>query len=104
MKLINDKDFEEQVLKSKTTVLLYFTAPWCGPCRALAPVIGQLAEELISKVTILKMDVDENPETPSKLNIRGIPTLLLFKHGKIVEQLVGNQSKEVIKKIIENHT
>ncbi len=93
---VTDADFDEKVLKNELPVLVDFWAAWCGPCRAIAPVIDQLAEEYEGKVTIAKMNVDENPATPGKLGIRAIPTLILFKNGGVVEQITGAVGKTVI--------
>ncbi len=93
---VSDADFDETVLKNDLPVLVDFWAAWCGPCRAIAPVIDQLAEEYDGKVVIAKMNVDENPATPGRFNIRAIPTLILFKDGSVVEQITGAVGKTVI--------
>ncbi len=93
---VTDADFDETVLKSELPVLVDFWAAWCGPCRAIAPVIDQLAEEYDGKVKIAKMNVDENPATPGRFGIRAIPTLILFKDGNVVEQITGAVGKTVI--------
>ena len=99
---ITDATFDMQVLKSDQPVLLDFWAPWCGPCRALGPVIEELASEYAGRVLIGKMNVDENPVTPGKYGIRAIPTLILFKNGEAVEQVTGAVSKDAIKTILDN--
>ncbi len=86
---VNDAEFEAKVLKSDTPVLVDFWAAWCGPCRALAPVVDQVASEYQGKVKVMKMDVDKNNITPSRYGIRGIPALLVFKGGQVAEQIVG---------------
>lgn len=97
---VTDGTFDEEVLKSDIPVLVDFWAPWCGPCRAMGPVIDEMASEYEGKVKISKMNVDENPSTPSKFGIRAIPTLILFKDGEVVEQITGAVSKSSIKEMI----
>ena len=98
---VTDATFESVVLKSDLPVLLDFWAPWCGPCRALGPVIDELSAEFAGKINIVKMNVDENPATPGQFNIRAIPTLILFKNGKVVEHITGAVSKSSLKELIE---
>ena len=93
---VTDATFEQEVLKSEQPVLVDFWAVWCGPCRAIAPIVEGLAASYAGKVKVAKMNVDENGATPSRFAIRGIPTLLFFKGGKIVDQVVGFKSKEEI--------
>ena len=86
---ISDSSFDSEVLSSQTPVLIDFWAPWCGPCRAIAPIVDELATEYAGRVKIVKMNVDENPQTPAKYGVRGIPNLILFKGGAVHEQIVG---------------
>lgn len=97
---VTDSSFESEVLQSSLPVLVDFWAPWCGPCRALAPVIDELSTEYEGKVSIVKMNVDENPSTPGKFAIRAIPTLILFKNGQVVEQVTGAVSKSNLKDLL----
>ena len=99
---VNDDNFESEVLQSETPVLIDFWAPWCGPCRAIAPVLEELAQEYENKIHIKKMNVDENPNTPSKYGVRAIPTLMLFKNGDVAGQVTGAVSKSNLKELIDN--
>jgi thioredoxin 1 len=100
---ITDAQFDELVLKANQPVLVDFWAEWCGPCRALAPKLEELALEMQGKATIVKINVDENRDHAAKYGVRGIPTMIIFKGGKDVEQLVGNQAKEAIQSAITKH-
>ena len=93
VKHLTDAEFEEYVLKADLPSLVDFWAPWCGPCKAIGPVVEELAGEYAGKVQITKMNVDDNPTTPGKYSIRAIPTLILFKDGEIVDQVTGAVGK-----------
>lgn len=92
-----DQNFDSEVLKSDKPVLVDFWAPWCGPCKVQGPIIDQLASELGDRVKIGKLNVDENSQTASQYGIMSIPTLLIFQHGKVVEQMLGVQEHDALK-------
>lgn len=98
-----DQNFEADVLKSETPVLVDFWAEWCGPCKALAPKLEEISSELGEKLKIIKVNIDENPDSPAKYGVRGIPTLIVFKEGQSVEQIVGNHPKENILETVQKH-
>jgi thioredoxin 1 len=100
---ITDTNFDAEVLKSSTPVLVDFWAEWCGPCRGLAPKLEEISNELKGKVRVVKLNIDENPDTPSKFGIRSIPTMIVFKGGAAVEQLLGNLPKENILDMLKKH-
>ncbi len=100
---VTDANFDQTVLKSDQPVVVDFWAAWCGPCRALAPIVDELASRYEGKLKVGKMDVDKNASTPQRYNVRGIPTLLLFKGGQVQEQIVGYVPKETIEKALLKH-
>jgi thioredoxin 1 len=93
VKPISDSTFETEILKAEVPVLVDFWAPWCGPCKAISPMLDELAGEFDGKIKMTKMNVDDNPSTPGKYGIRAIPTLILFKDGQIVDQITGAVGK-----------
>jgi len=99
---INDSNFEQEVTNSNEPVLIDFWAEWCGPCKMLSPIIDQLSEEMKNKVKIVKMNIDENPETPSSLGVRSIPTLMIFKNGKQISSKVGAHPKNKLEEWINS--
>ncbi len=100
---VTDGNFEQEVLKASQLVMIDFWANWCGPCKALAPVVDEVAQNYNGKLKVVKMDVDKNAATPSRYGVRGIPTLLLFKDGVVKEQIVGYVPKETIQKAVDKH-
>jgi len=98
---VNDKNFATEVLNAGVPVLVDFWATWCGPCRSISPIVEELAKEFIGKVKVTKLNIDGSPATPSQYGVRGIPTLILFKSGKIVDQIVGAVPKARLKALIE---
>ncbi len=97
---VSDNTFDSEVLKASLPVLIDFWAPWCGPCRAIAPIVDQLATEYAGKLKIVKMNVDDNPRTPANYGVRGIPNLILFKNGQVQQQIVGAVPKAHLVKAI----
>ena len=98
---VTDSEWEKEVLNSALPVLVDFWAPWCGPCRMVAPIVEELADEYAGKVRFFKLNTDDNMETTSKYGIRSIPTLLVFKGGEIVEQVIGFRPKSDLKRSLE---
>jgi thioredoxin 1 len=103
IKYVSDDSFEQDVLKADGVVLVDYWAEWCGPCRMIAPILDEVAESYAGKVTVAKVNVDENQSTPAKYGIRGIPTLMLFKGGEVVGTKVGALSKSQLTAFIDGN-
>ena len=100
---VTDGSFEEDVLKAEDPVLVDYWAEWCGPCKAIAPMLGEIAEEYAGRLKIAKLNIDENPSTPPKYGIRGIPTLMLFKDGNVEATKVGALSKSQLSAFLDSN-
>ena len=98
---VTDQNFQSEVLDSDTPIIIDFWAEWCAPCRQIAPIISELAEEYGDRVKIVKMDIDAHPNTPGQYGVRAIPTILAFKNGQVVEQLQGARPKADFKAMVE---
>jgi len=98
---VTDSDFTKEVIESTIPVVVDFWATWCGPCQAMGPVVDAVAGEYAGKVKVLKMNVDENPSTPMKYGVRGIPTLILFNKGEVVDRLIGAQPKANVEGLLK---
>ena len=102
IKQVTDASYQKDVIQADRPVLVDFWAPWCGPCRMIAPVVEELADEYAGRLTVAKVNTDENPQTPGSLGIRGIPTLMVYVDGQEVERIVGVRPKEDLKNTIDN--
>ncbi|MFH9016371.1 thioredoxin TrxA [Streptomyces sp. NPDC017943] len=100
---VTDASFEGDVLKSAQPVLLEFWAPWCGPCKMIAPLLDEVAKDYGDKLKVAKIDVDQHPATPAKFGVRGIPTLIIFKNGVVAQTKVGALSKAQITALVDSH-
>ncbi|HEY0901573.1 MAG TPA: thioredoxin [Micavibrio sp.] len=100
---INDNDFEAQVLQANGPVVVDFWAEWCGPCKAMSPLVDELAGEVGDAVKVVKINIDESPNAPTKYGVRGIPTFMIFKDGKVVDTKVGSMSKTALSDWVKNH-
>ena len=99
---ISDESFEEEVLQSKRPVLIDYWAEWCGPCKTIAPVLDEIATEYSDRLKVVKLNIDDNPQTPPKYGIRGIPTLMVFKNGQVEATKVGAVSKAQLTAFLDN--
>ena len=100
---ITDQNFAQDVLGGDMPVLVDFWAPWCGPCRQLAPIIDDIAKETAGKLAVFKCNIDENPEIPSKYGVRSIPTLMIFKNGKLVDTKIGALPKSALNEWVKSN-
>ena len=99
---VTDENFDSEVLKSNKPIVVDFWAEWCGPCKMVGPILEELSDELSDKVTIAKHNIDEEPNTPTKFGVRGIPTLMLFKNGEVVDTKIGAVPKSKLKEWVES--
>ena len=102
VKSIKENEFESEVINSDKPVVIDFWAEWCGPCKEIAPILDEIADEMKDKIKVVKMNIDENPNTPQKYGVRGIPTLMLFNKGKLIDTKVGSLPKSSLIEWIDN--
>lgn len=100
---VSDNQFQEEVIESKVPVLVDFWASWCGPCRMVAPVLEEMAQDYHDRLKVVKVNVDENPDTASRYSVMSIPTMILFKNGEVLETLVGVRKKDELSGIVEQN-
>jgi thioredoxin 1 len=100
---VSDAQFDQKVLQSDKITLVDFWAEWCGPCKAIAPIVSEVAATFEGKLNVMKMNIDENPETPTQFHIKGIPTLILFKGGEMIDQIVGAVPKDRLETMLKKH-
>ena len=100
---VSDSEFNEQVLKADGPVLVDYWAEWCGPCKMIAPILDAIADEYVGKLTVVKLNIDDNPQTPQHYGVRGIPTLMLFKNGEVEATKVGALTKSELAKFLDNN-
>ncbi|HKV55996.1 MAG TPA: thioredoxin [Candidatus Binataceae bacterium] len=98
---VSDSNFEQEVMKSATPVLVDFWAPWCGPCKAIAPIVDELANDYAGRLKVVKVNVDDNPMTPARFGVRGIPNLIIVKGGEVKEQIVGAVPKQHLVRAVD---
>ena len=99
----NDDNFEKDIKESKVSVLVDFWAEWCGPCKQIGPILEEIAVEYESKIKVLKINIDENPQTPQKYGVRGIPSLMLFKEGKLIDSKIGSLPKSSLEAWLQDY-
>ena len=100
---VNDENFDTEVLKSSKPIVVDFWAEWCGPCKMIGPILEEISDEMSNEVTIAKHNIDEEPNTPTKYGVRGIPTMMLFKEGRLIDQKVGTLPKSSINEWIDSN-